>query len=53
MRPLLSRSWLNASSFLRTDVVVMGIVLIGLIARVFDPGMRALERWLVPWKGRA
>ena len=43
---------LNASSFLRTDVVVMGIVLIGLIAWVFDLGMRALERRLVPWKGR-
>jgi taurine transport system permease protein len=44
---------LNASSFLRTDVVVMGIVLIGLIAWIFDLGMRALERRLVPWKGRA
>ncbi|MGA7779395.1 MAG: ABC transporter permease subunit [Paraburkholderia sp.] len=43
---------LNASSFLRTDVVVMGIVLIGLIAWIFDLGMRALERRLVPWKGR-
>ena len=43
---------LNASSFLRTDVVVMGIVLIGLIAWLFDLGMRALERRLVPWKGR-
>jgi len=43
---------LNASSFLRTDVVVMGIVLIGLIAWVFDLGMRAVERRLVPWKGR-
>ena len=43
---------LNASSFLRTDVVVMGIVLIGLIAWGFDLGMRALEKRLVPWKGR-
>lgn len=43
---------LNASSFLRTDVVVMGIVLIGLIAWGFDLAMRALERRLVPWKGR-
>lgn len=43
---------LNASSFLRTDVVVMGIVLIGAIAWLFDLGMRALERRLVPWKGR-
>src|SRR6202021_3306981 len=42
---------LNASSFLRTDVVVMGIVLIGLIAWLFDLGMRALERRLVPGEG--
>ncbi|WP_118179960.1 ABC transporter permease subunit [Paraburkholderia phosphatilytica] len=42
---------LNASSFLRTDVVVMGIGLIGLIAWCFDLGMRVLERRLVPWKG--
>jgi taurine transport system permease protein len=27
-------------------------VLIGLIAWLFDLGMRALERRLVPWKGR-
>ena len=44
---------LNASSFLRTDVVVMGIVLIGAIAWGFDLAMRALERRLVPWKGRS
>ncbi|VVE06188.1 Putative aliphatic sulfonates transport permease protein SsuC [Pandoraea iniqua] len=43
---------LNASSFLRTDVVVMGIVLIGGIAWCFDLGMRALERRLVPWRTR-
>lgn len=44
---------LNASSFLHTDVVVMGIVLIGLIAWTFDLGMRALERRLVPWRGKS
>lgn len=43
---------LNASSFLRTDVVVMGIFLIGAIAWGFDLLMRAVEGWLVPWKGR-
>lgn len=48
----LGRMVLNASSFLRTDVVVMGIVLIGLIAWMFDLGMRTLEQRLVPWKGR-
>ncbi|WP_041680980.1 MULTISPECIES: ABC transporter permease subunit [Cupriavidus] len=43
---------LNASNFLRTDVVIMGIVLIGLIAYVFDLLMRKMAKWLVPWKGR-
>ena len=41
---------LNASNFLRTDIVVMGIVVIGLIAYLFDLFMRRLERLLVPWK---
>jgi taurine transport system permease protein len=44
---------LNASNFLRTDVVVMGILVIGLFAVLFEVGMRWLERTLVPWKGRA
>lgn len=44
---------LNASNFLRTDVVVMGIGVIGLFAALFEFGMRLLERALVPWKGRA
>jgi taurine transport system permease protein len=44
---------LNASNFLRTDVVLMGILVIGLFAGLFEFGMRCLERVLVPWKGRA
>ncbi|MCJ2054234.1 ABC transporter permease subunit [Methylobacterium sp. J-070] len=43
---------LNASNFLRTDVVLMGILVIGLFAALFEFGMRLLERALVPWKGR-
>ncbi len=43
---------LNASNFLRTDVVIMGIVVIGVIAYLFDLLMRFVERRLVPWKGR-
>lgn len=42
---------LNASNFLRTDVVVMGIVLIGLIAYVFDLAMRRLSQAITPWQG--
>lgn len=43
---------LNAKDFLATDVVVAGILVIGLIAYAFDLLMRVLERWLVPWKGK-
>jgi taurine transport system permease protein len=43
---------LNASNFLRTDVVIMGIVVIGVVAYLFDLLMRKVERLLVPWKGR-
>jgi taurine transport system permease protein len=43
----------NASNFLRTDVVILGIIAIGFVAYVFELLMRWLERALVPWKGRA
>ena len=43
---------MNASNFLRTDIVLMGILVIGIVAWVFDLGMRGIERYLVPWKGR-
>ena len=43
---------LNASNFLRTDVVIMGIVVIGVVAYVFDLLMRYIERVVVPWKGK-
>jgi taurine transport system permease protein len=43
---------LNASNFLRTDVVILGIIVIGIVAYVFEMLMRFLETWLVPWKGR-
>jgi len=43
---------LNASNFLRTDVVIMGIVVIGAVAYLFDLLMRRIERKVVPWKGQ-
>jgi taurine transport system permease protein len=43
---------LNAAEFLRSDVVIMGIVVIGALAYLFDLLMRRIERTLVPWKGR-
>lgn len=43
---------LNASNFLRTDIVIVGIIVIGVVAYAFDLLMRSLERRMVPWKGR-
>jgi taurine transport system permease protein len=43
---------LNASNFLRTDIVIMGIVVIGAVAYAFDLLMRYVERLVVPWKGK-
>ena len=44
---------LNASNFLRTDIVIMGIVVIGAVAYLFDLLMRQVQRVVVPWKGKA
>ncbi len=41
-----------ASKFQLTDIVVMGIILIGVIGYGIDILMRMAENWLVPWKGR-
>lgn len=43
---------LNAARFLATDIVFLGIFVIGLIAFFFDSLMRWIEGVLVPWKGR-
>jgi len=43
---------LNASNFLRTDIVLMGILVIGGVAWAIDLLMRLAERRLVPWRGR-
>ena len=42
-----------ASKFQLTDIVIMGIVLIGIIGYGIDILMRKAESWLVPWKGRS
>lgn len=44
---------MSASQFLATDAVFVGIALIALLAFAFTAAMRLIEKWLVPWKGRA
>lgn len=41
-----------ASKFQNTDIVIMGIILIGIIGFGIDVLMRYAERKLVPWKGK-
>ncbi|WP_299586626.1 ABC transporter permease subunit [uncultured Tateyamaria sp.] len=41
-----------ASKFQNTDIVIMGIILIGIIGFGIDMLMRWAERLLVPWKGK-
>lgn len=41
-----------ASKFQQTDIVLLGIILIGIIGFGIDMMIRGLEKWLVPWKGK-
>jgi len=41
-----------ASRFQLTDIVLMGIILIGAIGYAIDILMRKSEEYLVPWKGK-
>ncbi|WP_369988619.1 taurine ABC transporter permease TauC [Pseudomonas xanthosomatis] len=43
----------SAAQFLVTDVVVLGILLIALIAFALEMSLRALQRKLVPWHGQS
>jgi taurine transport system permease protein len=44
---------LNAAQYLASDTVIMGIIVIGFFAFVFDLLVRYLEKILIPWKGKA
>ncbi|WP_298858488.1 ABC transporter permease [uncultured Sulfitobacter sp.] len=41
-----------ASKFQNTDIVILGIILIGIIGFGIDMLMRGAERVMVPWKGK-
>jgi len=42
----------NAANFLRTDVVMLGTIVIGLVAFAFEMLMRWVEKRAAPWKGK-
>jgi taurine transport system permease protein len=43
----------SAAQFLVTDVVVLGILIIAVVAFALELGLRALQRKLVPWHGQS
>jgi len=43
----------NAGAYLRTDVVMLGIVLLGLIGYGLDRAIVGLQKVMVPWTGHA
>jgi taurine transport system permease protein len=43
---------MDASQFLRSDVIFVGIFILAILGFSIDRGFRLLERWLVPWKGK-
>lgn len=43
----------SAGQFLETDVVIMGIIVIALIATTIEWGLRRVQKALAPWDGHA
>jgi ABC-type nitrate/sulfonate/bicarbonate transport system permease component len=43
---------INASSYLRTDIVMLGILLLGGIGYLLDLLLLGLQRLFVPWAGK-
>jgi taurine transport system permease protein len=43
----------NAGAYLRTDIVMLGIVLLGSLGYALDLALVGLQRWVTPWAGRA
>jgi taurine transport system permease protein len=42
---------LDASRFLRSDIVFLGIIIMGITGILLDKGIQAIEHKFVPWKG--
>lgn len=43
---------LDASKFLKSDVIFVGIILMGVTGLLIEVGFHYLEKWIVPWKGK-
>jgi taurine transport system permease protein len=43
---------LDASKFLRSDIIFLGIIIMGITGIVIDGVIRVVESKVVPWKGK-
>ena len=43
---------LDASKYLRSDVIFVGIIIMGVIAILIDSGIRWVQKTQLPWIGR-
>lgn len=43
---------LDASNYLRSDVIFVGIIIMGVTGILLDAVIRMIERFVVPWKGK-
>lgn len=44
---------INAGAYLRTDIVMLGIVMLGSTGYALDLALVGLQRWATPWAGRS
>ncbi|GEQ19870.1 hypothetical protein CBU02nite_03760 [Clostridium butyricum] len=43
---------LDASNYLRSDIIFVGIIIMGITGILLDQFLRILEKKIVPWKGK-
>ena len=48
----LGKMIVTASKFQLTDIIIVGIIVIGVIGFAIKVSIRKLENWLIPWKGK-
>ena len=48
----IGRMVLDASRYLRSDIIFLGIIVMGITGILLDRGIQLIERRVVPWKGK-
>lgn len=43
---------MDAGNYLRSDIIFVGIIIMGITGLLLEKGVLLLEKWLVPWAGK-